>query len=427
MAHSGTTSYACLIYNPDMSASFEERLQRYARLTILGGINIQSGQELIIGADVSEAPFVRLLTEEAYKAGATNVFVMYSDEPTTLIRYAHGSDEAIAYAPKWFAEALGERVESGAAYLRVYGSNPALLKDVDPKKVAISGKAGAEASKKMQDAFSRMLSNFAIVGHPSAAWAQAVFPDERAELALSKLWNAVFTCTGVDEEDPVKAWNDHCAGIESRRDMLNAKNFKALHFKGPGTDLNVGLADGQRFAGGRVITKRGIICSPNVPTEEVFGMPHKDRVDGVVHSTKPLSVRGRMVDGIEMEFRHGVVVSAAAKEGNEVLQRLLDTDEGARRLGEVALVPNNSRVNKADILFLNTLYDENAACHIAIGQALGENMDGYGNLSPEERAAKGANNSLIHVDWMIGSDQVDIDGITQAGSHEPLMRSGEWV
>lgn len=410
-----------------MSASFEERLHRYARLVILGGINLQSGQELIIGADVSEAPFVRLLTEEAYKAGATNVFVTYFDEPSTLIRYAHGSDEAIAYAPKWFADALGSRVENGAAYLRVFGSNPALLKSVDPQRVAIAGKAAAEAGKKLQDAFSNMLSNFAIVGHPSTAWAQAVFPDERAELALSRLWNAVFTCTYVDEEDPVQAWNNHCAAIESRRDLLNAKNYQALHFKGPGTDLNVGLAEGQKFAGGRVTTRSGIICSPNVPTEEVFGMPHKDKVDGTVHSSKPLSVRGRMVDRIQMEFRHGAVVSATAEEGNEVLQRLLDTDGGARRLGEVALVPNSSRVSKADILFLNTLYDENAACHIAIGQALGENMEGYGKMTPEERAAKGANNSLIHVDWMIGSDQVDIDGVTQSGSHEPLMRSGEWV
>lgn len=407
-----------------MSATFEERLHRYARLAILGGINVQLGQELIIGADVSEVAFVRLLTEEAYKAGATNVFVIYSDEQSTLIRFAEGSDEAIAYAPKWFAEALGERIESGAAYLRLYGSNPSLLKEVDPLKVAISGKAGAMATKKIQEAFSSMLSNFSIVGHASTAWAQAVFPDERAELGLSKLWNAIFTCTYVDEEDPVRAWNEHCASIEARRDMLNAKNFQALYFKGPGTDLRVGLAQGQRFAGGRVKTKTGVICSPNVPTEEVFGMPHKDRVDGIVRSTKPLSVRGRMVDGIEMEFKDGAVVKANAKEGYEVLQRLLDTDEGARRLGEVALVPNSSRVSNADILFLNTLYDENAACHIAIGQALGENMESSG---PEERAARGANASLIHVDWMIGSSEIDVDGILTNGVTEPLMRAGEWV
>lgn len=410
-----------------MSASFEERLHRYARLVILGGINLQPGQEIIIGADVAEAPFVRLLTEEAYKAGAVNVLVTYSDEPSTLIRYAHGSPEAIAYAPKWIQDALAERIIDGAAFLRVHGANPSLLKEVDPQKVATSSKAQAQATTKTLEAFSTMASNFAIVGHASTAWAHAVFPDERAELALSRLWNAIFTCTYVDEPDPVQSWRDHCAAIEAKRDVLNAKGFSALHFTGPGTDLRVGLADGQRFAGGRVTTKTGILCSPNVPTEEVFGMPHKDKVDGVVRSTKPLSLRGRMIDGIEMEFKNGVAVRAKAAEGDEVLQRLLDTDEGARRLGEVALVPNSSRVSKADILFLNTLYDENAACHIAVGQSLGENMEGSEALSPDQKAARGANSSLIHVDWMIGSDQINLDGIKPDGAAEPLMRAGEWV
>jgi aminopeptidase len=410
-----------------MPLSFEERLRRYAQVVVRGGLNIQPGQELILSADISEAALARLATEEAYTAGAKNVLLSFSDEPSTLIRYAHGSDAAMAYSPQWLSDAMADQLKGGAAFLRIYGSNPSLLKGVDPAKIATASKAQAVAGKAFSEAVGEMASNWCIVGHASPAWAKEVFPGETEEVAVNKLWEAIFLCTCVDEADPVKAWNDHCAGIENRRDTLNTMKLTALHFKSPGTDLTVGLADGHKFAGGRVQMGRGMKCSPNVPTEEVFTMPHRDRVDGVVRSTKTLSLRGQLIEGIEMHFEAGKVVDMKAEKGEDVLQGLLDTDEGAKHLGEVALVPNSSRVSRANLLFLNTLYDENAACHIALGRAIAENMEGVKNMTSEQQKANGMNDSMVHVDWMIGSGETDIDGIRADGSRVPIMRAGEWA
>jgi aminopeptidase len=368
-----------------------------------------------------------MVAEEAYDAGAKNVMLFYTDELASLSRFQHASDEAIAYAPAWFHEVLAAQFEKGVAYLSVFGSNPALLRSIDSKKVAIAGKSRAEAAATFSKAITRSLSQWGIVGHASPGWAQEVFPGLSQDDAVSKLWEAIFACTYVDEDDPVAAWNEHSASLERRRALLNARGYTALHFKGPGTDLRVGLAEGHQFQGGRVKSRNGFVFSPNIPTEEVFTMPHKDRVDGTVRSTKPLSVRGSMIDGIQMSFKDGKAVEVTAEEGNQVLQGLLNTDEGARRLGEVALVPNSSAVSKTNVLFLNTLYDENAACHIAVGQAIAENLRDYDAMSEEERAAKGMNSSLIHIDWMIGSAEVDVDGLRPDGGSEPLMRQGEWV
>lgn len=411
-----------------MPKSFEEKLRNYARLTIRAGVNTHHGQEIIIGADIAEAVFTRMLVEEAYKAGAKNVFVNYLDDHITLIRYAHASKEALEYAPQWLLDGIAEQILKGAAYLRVFGTDPSLLKDVDKAKIGIAGKATALASKKMGEAVTgNTEGSFCIVGHASPGWAKSVFPDLPEAEAVSKLWDAIFSCTYADTDDPVQSWNAHCEDIERKRDELNAKKVTALRITGNGTDLIIGLAEGHQFAGGRLQRGARPAFSPNIPTEEVFTMPHRDRVDGVVRSTKPLSVRGSIVDEIEMTFENGRVIKATAKQGEEVLQGLLDTDEGARRLGEVALVPNSSRVSQANMLFLNTLYDENAACHIAIGRAIGENMPDYDSLTPEQRTARGVNDSLIHIDWMIGSAETNVDGITKDGKTEPIMRNGEWV
>jgi aminopeptidase len=411
-----------------MAASFQDRLRKYARLTIRAGVAARPGQEIIIGAEVSEAPFTRMLVEEAYKAGAKNVFVQYLDDEVTLSRYAHASPEALEYGPKWFMDAVAEQIFAGAAYLRVFGTDPALLKDVDKAKIGIASKAQAIAGKRLSESVTGATDgSFCIVGHSSPGWAKAVFPDLSEEAAVSKLWDAIFAVTCVDTDDPVATWNAHVETIEKRRDNLNSKGIVALHITGNGTDLKIGLADGHRFAGGRLKRGNNPAFSPNIPTEEVFTMPHKDRVDGVVRSSKPLSVRGSMIDGIEMHFEKGRVTKASAQVGEEVLLPLLDTDEGAKHLGEVALVPNSSRVSKANMLFLNTLYDENAACHIAMGKAIGENMKGYDDLSADERAARGVNDSLIHVDWMIGCAETNVDGITADGSVVPVMRGGEFV
>jgi aminopeptidase len=269
--------------------------------------------------------------------------------------------------------------------------------------------------------------NWCLVGAASPGWAAQVFPNLPHEEALAKLWEGIFLTSRVLEDNPIQAWRSHSEKLEAKVEELNAMRLDALHFRGPGTDLRVGLVENHLWAGGRGTAKNGVLCSPNIPTEEVFTMPHRARVDGTVRSTKPLSVRGQIVDGIEVEFKDGAVVDANASKGLDTLQRLIDTDEGARRLGEVALVPNSAAVSRAGILFLNTLYDENAASHIALGRCYEENLHGLEDLSDDEKLERGANDSVIHVDWMIGSGEIDVDGLHADGSATPLMRAGEWV
>ena len=246
-------------------------------------------------------------------------------------------------------------------------------------------------------------------------------------MALAKLWEAIFRTTRVDREDPIAAWKEHDAGLQRRAAILNEKRYAALQYRGPGTDFRLGLADDHLWLGGGTTAGNGVYCIPNMPTEEVFTTPHKDRADGTITATKPLSHQGTMIEGIQVRFEEGRIVEAHATRGEEVLQKLISTDDGARRLGEVALVPHSSPIAASGMLFLNTLFDENAASHIALGQAYSSCLRDGDKLTPEELAAKGANSSLIHVDWMIGSAELDIDGVHASGGAEPLMRRGEWV
>ena len=254
-----------------------------------------------------------------------------------------------------------------------------------------------------------------------------MFPDDPPDEALSKLWNAIFATSRVDGDDPVKAWKKHDANLHKRAAYLNEKRYSALQYRGPGTDFRLGLADDHLWLGGGTTAGNGFYCIPNVPTEEVFTTPHKDRADGTVTASKPLSYQGTMIEGIQVRFEQGRIVEARATRGQEVLENLISTDDGAHRLGEVALVPHSSPIARSGLLFFNTLFDENAASHIALGQAYTSCLRDGDKLTPEQLATKGANDSLIHVDWMIGSDKLDIDGITASNSAEALMRKGEWV
>ena len=269
--------------------------------------------------------------------------------------------------------------------------------------------------------------NWNIVSCATPAWAKAVFPDEPEDRAVAKLWDAIFAASRIDEDDPVAAWKAHNANLHARARHLNERRYASLRFRGPGTDLTVGLADDHEWHGGSSKAKNGIVCNPNIPTEEVFTTPHKDRVSGTVRATKPLSYQGTLIDEIAVRFEAGRIVEADAAKGKDVLAKVLDTDEGARRLGEVALVPFSSPISRSGLLFYNTLYDENAASHIALGQSYSQCFLNGGTLSPEELAARGANASLIHIDWMIGSGAIDVDGIAPDGREEAVMRKGEWV
>ncbi len=410
-----------------MSSSFEANLAKLANLSVQTGVGLLPGQELIISGDIAFAPFVRLLQESAYKLGAKNVFVQYSDEQGTLIRYRNGNPEAIGYSAGWFHEAVAGMLEGGGAYLSITGGNPGLLKEVDPSLVAASSKAHAQAAKKLSNVIMEAKANWCGVPYATPAWAKLVFPEVSESEAIAKLWDAIFATTRVTEEDPIAAWDAHCSELERRSAYLNERQFHSLRFTGPGTDLTVGLADGHLWCSARLRADNGAVCIPNMPTEEVFTMPHRNRVNGVVRSTKPLSMRGTVLDGIEVEFENGKVVKAKAAKGEEQLLRLIDTDAGARFLGEVALVPNSSAVSQTNLMYFNTLFDENAASHIALGQAYAETLEGCSELTDEEKRGQGMNESLIHVDWMIGSGETDVDGVAADGTTEPLMRAGEWV
>ncbi len=411
--------------------SHEQKLDRLAEVAIRVGLGLAPGQELVMTATLETLPLVRRITEQAYRAGGSLVTTLLADEESQLLRYKYGSNESFDYAPSWLYEGMANAFRTGAARLAVAGGNPSLLSQEDPEKVGRANRAVSKAYRPALELITRHDINWTIVAAATPAWAATVFPDLPADEALTRLWDAIFAASRVDTPDPVAAWKAHDAGLHRRADLLNQKRYSALHFRAPdpkaGTDLRVGLADDHRWLGGGTTAGNGRYCIPNMPTEEVFTTPHKDRVQGTVTSTKPLSHQGTMIEGIAVRFEAGRVVEAKAARGQEVLQRMIDTDDGARRLGEVALVPHSSPIAQSNLLFSNTLFDENAACHIALGQAYSSCLKDGDKLTPEQLATLGANDSLIHVDWMIGSGAMDVDGITSTGDAEALMRLGEWV
>lgn len=372
-------------------------------------------------------PLVRRITEHAYKAGAGLVTSLYSDEEATLMRYRNAPHDSFDRATSWLYEGMAKAFSANTARLAVAGDNPMLLSSEDPEKVSRANRAQSRAYQPALEKITNFEINWNIVSYPNPSWAKQVFPDQDPEVAVTMLADAIFAASRVDLDDPVSAWRDHNAALHKRTKWLNARTFSALHFKGPGTDLTVGLADEHEWHGGASVAKNGITCNPNIPTEEVFTTPHALRVDGHVSSTKPLSHQGTLIENIKVRFEGGKIVEAKATRGEEVFNKVLGTDEGARRLGEVALVPHSSPISASGLLFFNTLFDENAASHIALGQCYSKCFVNGGELSPDEVSARGGNKSLIHIDWMIGSGEIDVDGINKDGTAIPVMRKGEWV
>jgi len=412
---------------PKTTTDFEQKLDRLAQVAIHSGLGLAEGQELVMTASTDALPLARKITEHAYRAGASLVTVLFTDEASTLLRYQYGQDKSFDAAAAWLYDGMAAAYKSGAARLAITGGNPSLLSQQDPEKVSRANRSMSKAYRPALELITRHEINWTIVSAATPAWAAAVFPDLAAEEALKKLWDAIFAASRADQSDPVAAWKKHDDKLHLWAERMNAKRFAALHFRGPGTDLKVGLADDHLWLGGGTTAGNGNYCIPNMPTEEVFTTPHKDRVEGTVTSTKPLSHQGTLIEGIRVRFEGGKIVEAHASKGEAVLRKLIDTDEGARRLGEVSLVPASSPIAASGMLFLNTLFDENAACHIALGQAYSSCLKDGDKLTPEELKAKGANDSLIHVDWMIGSNKIDVDGITAAGGAEAVMRQGEWT
>ncbi|MEB2844902.1 aminopeptidase [Rhizobiales bacterium RZME27] len=411
----------------DIATIDPKKLEKLAEVAVKVGLRLEAGQDLVMTAPLAAIPLVRLITRHAYMAGAGLVTTFYSDEDTTLSRYRHAPDASFDKASGWLYEGMAKAFAGNAARLAIAGDNPMMLAGQDPSKVARANKANSMAYKPALEKISNFDINWNIISYPNPAWAKQVFPELGEQEAIRKLADAIFAASRVDLDDPVAAWTEHNANLRKRSTWLNGERFSALKFTGPGTDVTIGLADDHEWHGGESTAKNGITCNPNIPTEEVFTTPHALKVDGYVSSTKPLSHQGTLIDGIQVKFEGGRIVEAKATKGEEVLNKVLDTDEGARRLGEVALVPHSSPISASGILFYNTLFDENASCHIALGQCYSKCFLDGASLTQDQITAKGGNSSLIHIDWMIGSDKVDIDGVRADGSVTPVMRKGEWA
>src|SRR5579864_9397262 len=372
------------------------KLDRLAEVAIKVGLRLERGQNLLVTAPTVALPLVRKVAEYAYKAGAGLVTPILSDEAITLTRYRFAPDESFDRAANWLYEGMSNAFAANTARLAIVADNPMLLSGEDPAKVARANKANSIAYKPALERIVNFDINWNIIAYPSPSWAKLVFPEDEESVAVAKLAEAIFSASRVDREDAIAAWQKHNAALRSRTEWLNGQRFDALHYSGPGTDLTIGLAHGHEWQGGSSTARNGITCNANIPTEEVFTTPHARRVSGRVASTKPLSYQGSLIEGIAVRFEEGRIVEARATRGEEVLNKVLDTDEGARRLGELPLVPHSSPISKSGLLFFNTLFDENAASHIALGQCYSKCFIDGAKLTTQQVVARGGNQSLIH-------------------------------
>src|SRR3954453_16470313 len=416
------------VHERNISASIDPlKLDRLAEVAIRVGLNLQPGQDLLLTAPAMALPLVRKIAEHAYRAGAGLVTPILSDEAITLARYRFAREDSFDRAAGWLYEGMAKAFGANTARLAIVGDNPMLLSGEDPAKVARASKANSMAYQPALEKIVTFETNWNIIAYPSASWAKQVFPNDPEDLAVARLADAIFAASRVDRDGAVAAWEKHNAVLAERPRWLNGQRVHALKYSGPGIDLTIGLADGHEWEGGASTARNGITCNANIPTEEVFTTPHCRRVSGHVVSSKPLSYQGTLIDNIQVKFEEGRIVEAKASRGEEVLKKVLETDEGAARLGEVALVPHSSPISKSGLLFFTTLFDENAASHIALGQCYSKCFVDGGKLTPQQIAAQGGNKSLIHIDWMIGSAETDIDGVHADGRRVPVFRKGEWA
>lgn len=406
---------------------FQNNLSKYAALVVQVGVNVQPGQVLIVQAPLETAELTRLIVQKAYEAGAKYVQVEWEDEAVTRIRYESAPDESFDYYPKWQADQMEQLAECGGAILHIKVPNPELFRGIDGDKVSRAVKAAALARKKYQAYVRGNKIAWSLIKAPTKAWADKVYADLPEEDRVPAMWEAILGMNRVGNADPVLAWREHIAALKSRQDQMNAKRYKKLHYRAPGTDLSVALPEGHLWRGGGGENESGIYFVANMPTEEIYTMPHRGGVNGYVTSTLPLNLNGRLVEGIRLTFQDGKVVEYEAEQGREHLTSLLQTDEGASYLGEVALVPVDSPISRLNRIFYNTGIDENASCHFALGSAYPVTIEGGTALTSEQLLARGANVSLTHVDFMVGSAELEIDGELPDGTVEAVFRGGNWA
>ncbi|WP_136605844.1 aminopeptidase [Paenibacillus dokdonensis] len=407
--------------------SFEDKLNNYAELAVKIGANVQPGQTLVVSAAIDAAELVRLIVKKAYEAGANFVKVNYTDEVVTRLRYDLAPEESFLVPPTAQAREWTELAEQNAAFLTVISSNPDLLKGVSPERIASNQRTFGQAMAKYRQYQQSDKMSWTGVAFPSPDWAAKVFPDAPKEEQVAKLWDAIFHAVRADQEDPIGAWHKHIDTLQAKSDELNSKKYQKLHFVAPGTDLTIELPVGHIWAQAGSVNEQGTTFVANIPTEEVFTAPRKNGVTGYVSSTKPLSYGGNIIDRFKLTFENGRIVDFTAEEGQDTLARLIGMDEGSHYLGEVALVPFHSPISQSNILFLTTLFDENASCHLAIGSSYAFNLEGGKTMSEEELAAHGMNASITHVDFMFGSPEMNITGITHDGKEESIFVNGNWA
>ncbi|WP_172199972.1 aminopeptidase [Saccharibacillus qingshengii] len=407
--------------------SFEKKLEQYAELVVKVGVNIQKGQVLHLQSPIEAAEFARLIVRKAYEAGAKYVEIDWEDEASTRLRYEYASEDTFDYYPTFKAEALEKLAEDGGAIMHIKVPDPELYRGIDSSRVARATKAAAAARRGYQQYVRSNRLSWCLIKAPTRAWANKVFGDLPEEQRVDAMWDTIFQMNRVGEGEAVENWHNHIETLKVMQDKLNHKRYKSLHYRAPGTDLKVELAPDHLWLGGGDTNEAGVYFVANMPTEEVYTMPNRTGVNGTVTSTLPLNLNGRLVEQLSLTFENGRVVDYEAKSGREHLESLLDTDEGAKYLGEVALVPHNSPISQLSRVFYNTGIDENASCHFALGSCYPVNMQGGTELSQNELLARGGNSSLTHVDFMVGSDKLDIDGERPDGTIEPVFRAGRWV
>ena len=413
---------------------FDRKLQTYAELAVRVALNVQPGQRVLIigplangGASLEAAPLAREIAAAAYRAGSPLVETIYGDERQQLMRFKHAPRDSFRSYSSWLPQALSNHVAAGHAVLSISANDPDLLQGQPAELVSDVLQATARDMRPFREQISRNETNWAIVAAASVDWAEKIFPGVPTSEAVARLWDAIGRMCRLDAPDPLAAWETHLGNLGARSEHLNAKRYSALKYTGPGTNLTLGLPAGHRWVSGRSASSNGIPFTANLPTEEVFTIAHRDHVDGIVRASKPLSYGSTLIEGFTFTFEHGCIVKMTADRNADTLERLLDTDEGARHLGEVALVPHNSPISQSGLLFYNTLFDENAASHVALGNAYKFTLKGGNEMSDEEFERAGGNRSAVHVDFMIGSADLDVDGVLSSGATEPLMRKGEWA
>lgn len=406
---------------------YMNELEKYAELIVKVGINIKPNEGLILGTNESGLPLAREIMKKAYAAGAKHVEFMMNDDEMTLARYNNAKDYVFSTFPAWKADLMVTLYEDNYHHLFVIAPDPELLKNVPGEIVAKDQKAASAAMSPATKFRMTGQTKWCIAAVPSVAWAKSVYPNMSDEDAVDALWQKIFDATRVNTEDPVAAWQQHDLNLKKYKNFLNEKKYEKLVFKAPGTDLEICLADEHFWMGGSKASLAGDSYVANIPTEEVFTTPHKFKVNGTVKSTKPLSHNGKIVDGFGFTFKEGKVVDYYAEKGKEVLDALLSNDEGAKYLGEVALVQNDSPISNTGILFNNTLFDENASIHLALGRAYAYAMRDGSNATQEELEARGANFSLVHVDFMIGGPDMEVVAHSKDGATDTLFKKGNWT